>query len=482
MLTAITDDNGAIRYYLPQSGSPLIDAGFPYATAKAGLTTDQRGNPRFVPNGATVDIGSVELQATPELSVAPTPNIEIIEGQTVTVDICLTADPGTAVDVEVVKQSGSSELVIQGISAQVAAPAIVIYEVIGATTYTYDAPTKTYTIAWDFCNSELDADTIAVGLNGAAGGEYQFAVTGCGSANTTECDSQMFLGSVTGPGMGTIEGSGLFCGDAAGLAWNCQEDFSADLATLSFDSTNWNVPQTVTFALVDDADREDDDAAVFSVSAAGMETVNLFMTGIDDCRTYVVDSLADVVAADGVLTLREAIEAASTNTAVGDAVAGSDSEDDLIVFDPALFADGPGVISLTNDPIDAAQDADDLPPLLACDLLNQLTLADDLIIEGPGADLLSIDGLGQSQVFLVNENAEVTIGGLTIAGGREGWGGGIRNRGDLTLENVVFTDNHASKGGAITNMPGATLTVMESTFSDNYADDYGGCDLGIRCQ
>ncbi len=477
MLTAITDDNGAIRYYLPQSGSPLIDAGFPYATAKAGLTTDQRGNSRFVPNGATVDIGSVEFQATPELSVAPTPNIEIIEGQTVTVDICLTADPGTAVDVEVLKQSGSSELVIQGVSAQVVAPTIVIYDVIGATTYTYDAPTKTYTIAWDFCNSELDADTIICGLNGAAGGEYQFAVTGCGATNTIECGSQVFLGTVTGPGTGIVDGTVLF-GGMVDLIWDYEESYSANFATLSFDSTNWNVPQTVTFSLADDADRENDDAAVFSVSAAGMETVNLFMTGIDDCRTYVVDSLADVVAADGVLTLREAIEAASTNTAVGDAVAGSDSEDDLIVFDPALFADGPGVISLTNDPIDAAQDAEDLPPLLACGLPNQLTLADDLVIEGPGADLLSIDGLGQSQVFLVNENAEVTISGVTVTGGHEEWGGGIRNHGTLTLDNVVLSGNDASKGGAIANMPGAILTITESFLCDNSANDYGAAIWG----
>src|SRR5690606_31767909 len=53
--------------------------------------------------------------------------------------------------------------------------------------------------------------------------------------------------------------------------------------------------------------------------------------------TYVVDSLADTVAVDGDLTLREAIEAANTDAIAGDAPAGDAGSVDLIKFDASLM-------------------------------------------------------------------------------------------------------------------------------------------------
>jgi len=55
-----------------------------------------------------------------------------------------------------------------------------------------------------------------------------------------------------------------------------------------------------------------------------------------DGTSFLVDSLSDVIADDGVVTLREAIEAANTNAAVADAPAGSQWATDLIQFDPSL--------------------------------------------------------------------------------------------------------------------------------------------------
>jgi len=52
--------------------------------------------------------------------------------------------------------------------------------------------------------------------------------------------------------------------------------------------------------------------------------------------TYVVNSLADWVATDGVVTLREAIEAANTNVAVHNAPAGSSTEADIVTFSASL--------------------------------------------------------------------------------------------------------------------------------------------------
>ena len=60
---------------------------------------------------------------------------------------------------------------------------------------------------------------------------------------------------------------------------------------------------------------------------------------------YVVDSLGDTVAEDGLVTLREAIQAANTNAIVGDAHAGSVDETDVITFSPELWG---GRIELTG--------------------------------------------------------------------------------------------------------------------------------------
>ena len=72
LLGALANNGGRTPTFLPQTGSPLLDA-IPEAacqTAPAtGVTTDQRGLPRPAVSGC--DIGSVEVQPAPE--PAPTP-------------------------------------------------------------------------------------------------------------------------------------------------------------------------------------------------------------------------------------------------------------------------------------------------------------------------------------------------------------------------------------------------------------------------
>ena len=53
-------------------------------------------------------------------------------------------------------------------------------------------------------------------------------------------------------------------------------------------------------------------------------------------RTYTITSLEGTIASDGVLTFTEAFEAANRNQPVGDAVAGSFSEQDTIQFADGL--------------------------------------------------------------------------------------------------------------------------------------------------
>ena len=130
---------------------------------------------------------------------------------------------------------------------------------------------------------------------------------------------------------------------------------------------------------------------------------------------FTVNSLLDAVAADGVVTLREALEAANTNAAVFDAPAGSGVETD-VSLSPGLFTDGtnpvPGTITLGG---------------------TQLTIADDVDVQGPGAELLTIDANQQSRVFYVNSGVTASLSGMTVSGGTADKGGGIFSSGILTL-------------------------------------------------
>jgi hypothetical protein len=81
------------------------------------------------------------------------------------------------------------------------------------------------------------------------------------------------------------------------------------------------------------------------------------------------------------------------------------------------------------------------------------------------------------RVFYINPGATVALSGLTIQDGYLPFGdngGGILNRGALTVSNSTFSGNRAEQGGAINNQPGGTLTVSNSTFSGNSADSGAG--------
>ncbi|HBO44349.1 MAG TPA: hypothetical protein DD670_10540 [Planctomycetaceae bacterium] len=191
--------------------------------------------------------------------------------------------------------------------------------------------------------------------------------------------------------------------------------------------------------------------------------------GAYECQSvfYVVDSLADTVADDGLLTLREALMAANTNTDLWDGAvpAGSTTETDVIRFAESLFTDGetpvPGTITLGG---------------------TQLLVSGKLDIEGPGADLLSINANQLSRVFLIDSGVEANLSGLTITGGTATTGGGISSAGTLTVIDAIISGNSATttsgRGGGVYST--GTLIVTGSSISNNSAGQYGGgiCSYG----
>jgi hypothetical protein len=117
-------------------------------------------------------------------------------------------------------------------------------------------------------------------------------------------------------------------------------------------------------------------------------------------------------------------------------------------------------------------------------LSGHLTVAENLSIQGPGANALTVSGNNSSIGFLIS-GATVSITGLTIANGHDtsgvGGGGIINNGGVVTVQDCSFTGNvTGGRGGAILNNgatandgPGngfnSTLTVIGCTFTGNSA-------------
>src|SRR5262245_14234972 len=164
--------------------------------------------------------------------------------------------------------------------------------------------------------------------------------------------------------------------------------------------------------------------------------------------TFTVGNLAD----SGPGSLRQAVLDANDNPGA-----------DLIRFAPAARD---GTITLTS---------------------GQLSITDDLILDGPGVNRLTISGNDASRVFSVSgSTTDVEIRDLTIANGRATdatvvgpigpvtLGGALLNTGArVVLSDVAMANNQAvgfiSQVGAIANIFGASLVVTDSTFTANRA-------------
>ena len=171
-------------------------------------------------------------------------------------------------------------------------------------------------------------------------------------------------------------------------------------------------------------------------------------TSGNPAQIYVVTSLENVIADDGVLTFLEAFEAANGNQPVGDAPAGSFGEQDVI-----QFAEGLSGTVLVDD--------------------RELVIRGDLSIEGPGAESLTFDACDANGVFQIKPGVSANLSGMTITGGSAEDGGGIYNYGTLTVADLTLADNAASRsGGGIYSM--GTLSIVNSTLSDNAANRSGG--------
>ena len=145
----------------------------------------------------------------------------------------------------------------------------------------------------------------------------------------------------------------------------------------------------------------------------------------------------------GVGSLRQAIADAAVN--------------DTITFDPGLFDE---IIYLDST----------------------LILTKNVTINGSGSalaisgDSVPPDGIGDGRVFVVNSGVFATLNGLIVTKGAifGDDGGGIYNSGTLTITNSTLSNNSADNGGGIYNASVGTLTITNSTLFSNSATNDGG--------
>jgi parallel beta-helix repeat protein len=119
----------------------------------------------------------------------------------------------------------------------------------------------------------------------------------------------------------------------------------------------------------------------------------------------------------------------------------------------------------------------------------QLVVSDSVDMQGPGAADLAVAGIGDSRLFYLYSGSaliDVTISGLTLAGGNANVGGAIADFGEnLVLDGVAITGNVASvdvegggDGGGLwvgdAKGAGLTVSIFNSTISGNTAGHNGG--------
>ncbi len=109
-----------------------------------------------------------------------------------------------------------------------------------------------------------------------------------------------------------------------------------------------------------------------------------------------------------------------------------------------------------------------------------IEIATNLAIDGPGASDLAVSGDNASQVFVVDNGVTASISGLTVEDGFSQpsdttvSGGGIFNKGALTVTSCVLIDNNGSTSGGSGIFNQGMLAVTNSTIADNSGNDDGG--------
>jgi hypothetical protein len=146
--------------------------------------------------------------------------------------------------------------------------------------------------------------------------------------------------------------------------------------------------------------------------------------------------------------------------AINQANANTNAAGSVINFDPTVFAT-PQTITLSST-------------------LELSESAGPEVIQGPGANLLTISGHNAVRVFLVDDGTNATLTDLTVSGGADPYfGGGISKHGTLAVTACTIEDNSTAGDAGGIGSPGA-LIVTACTLKNNSCR--GGDGGGIYAQ
>lgn len=177
--------------------------------------------------------------------------------------------------------------------------------------------------------------------------------------------------------------------------------------------------------------------------------------------TYSVSTTEDVIAADGFVSLREAVRAANLNAIVNEAQAGSSSAADVIILPAGIY-----LLTLVGAGENAALTGD-------LDVTNNSAIV-DLQIIGAGSALSVIDGNGTDRIFHVFSGTTIEISDLAltngvVTGANLDGGAFQATVASTTVRRCLISNNSSGSRGGGVDIDGGTFVAFECTFQGNAA-------------
>ncbi|MEH2084588.1 MAG: choice-of-anchor Q domain-containing protein [Nostoc sp.] len=207
----------------------------------------------------------------------------------------------------------------------------------------------------------------------------------------------------------------------------------------------------------------------------GQSFVDLNLTAIDDIQAEANETVKLNLANDATYKIDTASNAATVTISRNDTVVINNNDNGEGSLRQAIenanaFAGTDTVSFAGTEYTDAVADTISL-------VSGELSITDDVTIQGTGAKNLTVSGNNTSRVFNISgTQTDATIDAIAIADGNAGTANGgailVNDGNTLNLTNSKLSNNTAARGGALSNV--GTTTVTNSTIDSNQSLIGGG--------